>query len=306
MDRFGKDLPGWVGGKPMGGSTPASPTIGDITGDGTPEIIMGSLDEKKLYAYQANGALVPGFPMTPKAQNGTVLNSYNVGTTFVLGDYDGDGKMEIFLRYGWGITIIDGNGQQLTTANYPSDPRPLYLTDGSIISAPALGDIDNDGKLEMVVTNSKIYVWDLNSSSDQADWPMFKRDAAGTSAFPAPPNMLAAPNSLTAFHQTGQNGNAEASLVISNIGGSDFNWSANTPSGVTAIPSSGSVPPGGKAFVTIRIQAGNGLPAGTYPKGNLTLTATSPSGGVQNGNMSIPVQLVVGNISYAFAPIVQK
>lgn len=307
MDRFGNDLPGWTNGKPMGGPTPASPTIGDITGDGTPEIIMGSLNEKKLYAYHADGSLVSGFPMTPKAQNGTVFNSYNVGATFILGDYDNDGKMEIFLSTGWGVAIIDGNGQQLTMTNFPNDNRPLYLTGGTLISAPALGDIDNDGKLEMVVTNSKMYVWDLDGSSDQADWPMFKRDAARTSAYPSPPNMLAAPNSLTAYHQTGQSGSAETSLVIRNTGGAGFSWVANAPSGVTVQPASGTVPVGGTTFVTVIVQAGSALPPGTYPiSPPLTVTASSGQGPVQNGNLSIPIELVVGDISTTFIPVVQK
>ncbi len=306
MDRFGNDLPGWGGGKPMGGPTPASPTIGDITGDGTPEIIMGSYNEKKLYAYHANGSLVAGFPMTPKAQNGIAFNSYNVGATFILGDYDNDNKMEIFLSHGWGVSIIDGNGQQLTMTNFPNDSRPLYLTGGPLISAPALGDIDNDGKLEMVVTNSKMYVWDLDTSSAQADWPMFKRDAARTSAFPSPPNMLASPTSITAYHQTGQNGSAETSFTIRNTGGAAFSWSSNTVEDVTLNPSSGTVPPGGTTNVTVFVQAGSSIPAGNYPLGNLGITATSAQGPVVNGNTSISVSLIVGNISGSYIPVVQK
>jgi hypothetical protein len=306
MDRFGNDLPGWANGKLLGGPTPASPSIGDITGDSTPEIIMASLDEKKLYAYKADGSLVPGFPMTPKAQNGTVLNSYNVGTGFVLGDYDGDNKMEIFIRHGWGIAIIDGNGQQLTTTNYPTDTRPLYLTDGSLLSAPALGDIDNDGKLEMVVTNSKMYVWDLNSSTNNADWPMFKKDAAGTSSFPSPPHMQAAPNSLTVFHQAGQNGNGSTAFSIQNTGGAAFNWSSNTPDGVSLSPSSGSIAPGATKIINVTVVANGGIPPGTYPLGTITVNANSPQGTVVNGTDNIPIKMIVGNISHAYTPIVQK
>jgi hypothetical protein len=290
----------------LGGPTPASPVIGDITGDGAPEIIMGSMNEKKLYAYKVNGSLVSGFPMIPRAQNGQALASYNVGTSFVLADYDNDNKMEIFMSQGWGVAIIDGNGQQLTMTNFPNDNRPLYLTAGSLLNVPAVGDIDNDGKLEMVVSNSKLYVWDLNTSSDQADWPMFKRDAAGTSAYPQPATMLAAPNSLTAYHQTGQNGIATTTFVIRNTGGAAFDWYSVTPEGVTTTPPSGNVPVGGTTFVTVKIQAGSSMPPGLYNQGDLEVIATNDQGGVQNGNMSIPVQLIVGAISDSYIPIVQK
>jgi hypothetical protein len=305
-DRFGNDLPGWEGGKLLGGPTPASPVIGDITGDGAPEIIMGSMNEKKLYAYKVNGSLVSGFPMIPRAQNGQALASYNVGTSFVLADYDNDNKMEIFMSQGWGVAIIDGNGQQLTMTNFPNDSRPLYLTAGSLLNVPAVGDIDNDGKLEMVVSNSKLYVWDLNTSSDQADWPMFKRDAAGTSAYPQPATMLAAPNSLTAYHQTGQNGIATTTFVIRNTGGAAFDWYSVTPEGVTTTPPSGNIPVGGTTFVTVKIQAGSSMPPGLYNQGDLDVIATNDNGGVLNGNMSIPVQLIVGAISDSYIPIVQK
>jgi hypothetical protein len=306
MDRFGNDLPGWANGKLLGGPTPASPVIGDITGDDAPEIIMASMNDKKLYAYNVNGSIVPGFPMIPRSQNGQALASYNVGTSFVLADYDNDGKMEIFINEGWSVAIIDGNGQQLTMTNYPNDSRPLYLTPGSLINVPAVGDIDNDGKLELVVSNSSLYVWDLNNSSNQADWPMFKRDAARTGAYPRPANMLAVPNSLTAYHETGHSGSAETSFVIRNTGGAAFNYVINPPSGVTAVPSSGTIQPGGLVFITVVIPAGGSMPPGTYDRGDLQVIATNNQGGVQNGNVTIPVQLIVGNISNSFIPIALK
>lgn len=306
IDRHGNSLPGWGGGKVVGGPTPSAPVIGDITGDGAPEIVIATMNEKKLYAFKVNGSLVSGFPMTPKTQYGQALSGYNAGTSFVLGDYDNDNKMEIFLSQGWAAAIMDGNGQQLTMTNFPNDNRPLYLTDGTLISVPAVGDIDNDGKLEMVLTNSQMNVWDLNNSSALADWPMSKKNAARTSAYPQPGQMSAGPGSLTAMHQVGQSGFAETSFVIRNTGGSNFDWTVNAPNGVTVIPSSGTLPPTGYAFVTVRVQAGGTQPPGTYPMGSLQLTATSDQGAVQNGSMSIPTKLLVGNISDSFVPGVFK
>jgi hypothetical protein len=307
-DRFGKDLPGWEGGKLVGGPTPASPAIGDIDGNGDLEIIMASMNNKQLHAFHHNGQKVQGFPMVPRAQNGQALSGYNVGASFVLADYDNDPNkdMEIFLSQGWGVAIVDGNGQQLTMTNFPNDNRPLYLTSGTLLNNPAVGDIDNDGRLEMVVTNSQIVVWDLDNSSNNADWPMFKRDAARTSAFPAPPTMIAAPNSMTGYHQAGQNGTAETTFIIRNPGGAPFDFSINTPTDVSASPSSGTVPVGGMVLVTVSIQVDSNTPPNNYSKGNLTVAAFSDQGPVVDGNKTLPVQLVVGDISYGFVPIVQK
>ncbi|MFZ0545859.1 MAG: FG-GAP-like repeat-containing protein [Candidatus Promineifilaceae bacterium] len=306
IDRHGNALPGWSGGKVVGGPTPSSPVIGDITGDGVPEIIIATMNEKKLYAFKVDGSLVPGFPMKPLAQTGQALAGYNVGSSFVLGDYDHDNKMEIFLSQGWGVAIVDGNGQQLTMTHAPDDNRPLYLTGGSLLSVPAVGDIDNDGKLEMVATNSQMNVWDLNSSSNQADWPMSKKNPARTSSYPQPPQMLAGPDSLIAMHQTGHSGTAETTFVIKNTGGLPFDWTASQPSGVTVTPSSGTLQPNGTAFVTVKMQVSGSQSPGTYPMGSVQLNASSDQGSVVDGSMNIPVKLLIGNISYSFVPTVFK
>jgi hypothetical protein len=49
------------------------------------------------------------------------------------------------------------------------------------MNSPALGDIDGDGALELVVHNTTVFVWDLPASATYAQWPMFKANAARTS-----------------------------------------------------------------------------------------------------------------------------
>lgn len=190
-DRNGNDLPGWTGGKVVGGTTPASPAIGDLDGDGRPEIVVATYDpERKLYAWRGNGQPVAGFPMKPVTEQGQALNSYEVPASFVLADYDGDGDMEIFLSQGWAVAVVDGNGQQIT-ATGSSSSQPVYITNGTLRNNPAVGDIDGDGKLELIASNSKLFAWDLpDSTNTRADWPMFRRNAARVGAYsvaPLPP-----------------------------------------------------------------------------------------------------------------------
>ncbi len=63
----GQFLPGWPVTLP--GSSEGSPVIGDIDGDGSPEIVHGigggnEAAPYNLYAYHANGQAVAGFPIT--------------------------------------------------------------------------------------------------------------------------------------------------------------------------------------------------------------------------------------------------
>ncbi|MEZ4517893.1 MAG: VCBS repeat-containing protein [Chloroflexota bacterium] len=172
----GNDLPGWGGGQPTLSVLPASPAVGDIAGDAAPEIIIPGIGGR-IYAWHQDGSVVSGFPAAAPNYMGST-GSQDVGKSPVLGDYDGDGKMEIFLTVGWSVTIIDGNGRILTNTNAPSDgSTPFYVANGLLQNNPALGDIDGDGVLELIVQNSDLIVWDLPSGATAATWPMFRHDA---------------------------------------------------------------------------------------------------------------------------------
>ncbi|GAB4153506.1 MAG: pyrrolo-quinoline quinone [Candidatus Promineifilaceae bacterium] len=293
----GQSLPGWP--KQLSGVAPASPAIGDIAGDSAPEIIVPTFDSK-LYAFFANGQPVPGFPMTPRREQG------QTGVTFdqsvVLGDYDGDGKMEIFLNNSWTVTVINGNGEQLTGDNFPNNTKPIYYTYGSLLNSPAVGDIDGDGKLELIAQNSKVYAFDLNSSSDAADWPMFKRDAHRLSAIPAPPRLHLAVDNITLLHGIDEPGNAKKTLVIPNSSAEPFSWSVTTiGSGVWAQPTSGTVMPGTAAEVEITVLVHN-YAEGVYMVGEVQINASVNGQPIAGSPAELPVTLHLGVIRDVYMP----
>jgi hypothetical protein len=221
-----------------------------------------------------------------------------------MADFDGDGKMEIIFAQGWSITVIDGDGRQLTATNFPNNSLPIYNAMGLVANTPAIDDIDGDGELELVVTNSRMYVWDLEQASAAVDWPVFKGNSARTGVL-LQPKMNAAPEIITLLHQSGDSSDASTVLDIRNSGSRSFDWSSTVPSDVTLTPSSGVIDEFGVTYVTISVDT-QGRSDGVHTLGNITINATMDAGIVINGNLSFPIRLIVGDISRHYTPYIGK
>jgi len=300
FDHKANELPGWEGGKATGGSVVMSPSIGDIAGDSKPEIIVLAADNK-VYAWHIDGQKVNGFPMMPRDFIGKNSGPFDVIKGQVLADYDGDGKMEIIFGQGWAINVVDGNGKQLTGSNYPYNSTPIYNARGIVLNTPAVDDIDGDGNLELIASNSTIFLWDLNSSSAKSDWPMFKTAASRTGVFPQPQPAVS-PKSIVLLHQAGNPRNAVGVMTIRNAGSGSFTWTANYPGGIGLSPSSGEVSEDTPVKLTISVPSG-GMGNGTYDLGNITITATLDNGVIKEELSLHPVKLVIGDFFQVFAPI---
>ena len=197
----GTDLHGWPL-RMVGAPIPATVSIGDINGNDSIEIAVGSWN--KLYVYDYEGNMLPGFP-----------KNYGTSQAATLFDLDRDGNLEIIypssnknlyiFKYdgsflsGWPQTLpempgspavadIDNDEEyEIVTGTFEgpvsSDPFKLYAweTDGTIIngfpvnlsgvikSTPAIGDLDNDGTKEIVAI----------SYDDTNDDSLYVFDAAG-------------------------------------------------------------------------------------------------------------------------------
>jgi hypothetical protein len=88
FDWQGNVRPGW----PVDVRTSAetSPVVGDLNGDGMPEIVYGG-ESATLYALTANGATLPGFPIRLGAE---------ARATPCITDLDSDGRVDLVLP-GW-------------------------------------------------------------------------------------------------------------------------------------------------------------------------------------------------------------
>lgn len=114
----------------------------DFNGDDTLEIIFGD-DDGLLHVMDIHGSYLEGFPVQPG-------NSITAGINPPVGDIDGDGDFEIFIDnnivFG-GVSsryhVFHHNGEEISWS-------PQYLNGIAAFISPALGDLDNDGSVEVV------------------------------------------------------------------------------------------------------------------------------------------------------------
>ncbi len=180
----GSTVPGWPA--VVAGSTFSSPAVGDVDGDGTSEIVVGSVmvnrqGAEKVSVIEPNGRLAAEV-------NG--LGGPTMGSP-ALGDVNSDGVTDIVLGSGQRFYAWDGSGNELWN---------MYMNN-FVVSNPGVGDFDRDGSVEAAVVTGdapggsfpggKFYVYDCGPKAaapggDAAlfPWPMFRKTPDHRAAIP--------------------------------------------------------------------------------------------------------------------------
>lgn len=152
----------------------SSPAIGDLDNDGIDDIVWGD-ENGQVYAADADGNLLPGFP-TGAALAGVGYNS-PVNSSPTLWDLDHDGDLEIIVGVGslWasddhqgGLLVLDGLGQRVWSWQgddkfdlWTGDPYPDNFTE-PVYATVAIGDIDGDGWEDIVFGGWDHRIWALD------------------------------------------------------------------------------------------------------------------------------------------------
>ncbi len=143
---------------------------GDLDDDGQLEFVYSSY--YSLYAFEADGTVMAGWPFTP---GGDYKFNYS---SAVLHDFDDDGDLEICCP----ADTLGGNARMYvfhhdgTIAN----GWPITLNHAHCYGSPSLGDVDDDNEIEIVIGDDNIsvaqdyatlYCWNFDGSN-VAGWPV--------------------------------------------------------------------------------------------------------------------------------------
>jgi len=118
-------------------SPPVFITVGDFTGDGLADVIVGPYDDLPARLYAGRGNFGFGTPVNLSR----VSFSYNVANA----DLDGDGDVDLVsaLNSKLSLYLNDGKGAFAVQVDYPTPPGPRGLE---------VADVDGDGSPDILLT----------------------------------------------------------------------------------------------------------------------------------------------------------
>jgi len=174
----------------------ATPAVGDIDGDGNLDIVVASF-AGRVYAFDTAGQRLPGFPVSIQGREhdeyqDNMAWDNGIAAAPSLGDIDGDGSLDI---------VVGAMDQRLYVWDGAGDLRQGYPMDlcldceevgARILSSPAIGDVDNDGDLDVAIGTNELpqgdtgILWliDLAAAEHFDGWPQTRSGLVNASILP--------------------------------------------------------------------------------------------------------------------------
>lgn len=235
-DKDGNTEPGWPRLNVAGGMSYAQPVLADLDDDGDIEVLHSYYSSGQNYVgiYHHDAANFPSWPQTypgPQTYTTPVTADIDGNNLEIFGGGHIIGGPNLSARHhtgvlvsGWPVTVemlecspivfdldADGNREILVGDNLSPGNFYAYRGDGSVVTdwpipttaatmvnSAAVGDIDQDGDIEiaLVVLDGTVNLWTLDSIPYRGyltDWGTFFHDIWNTGwLHPAPPQNLGA------------------------------------------------------------------------------------------------------------------
>lgn len=189
----------------LGTDDPNNVIIGDLDGDGKPDLATGNLLSSNVSILR-NTSTVGSISFDANVDFSTGSKTRWV----TMGDIDGDGKPDLFVVSNGGILSLLRNtttsGAAFSTSSF--DAAVNFATDGNPQMA-AFGDLDGDGKPDIAVTS-------YNSSTVSLFRNTSSKGAAFSSSTLASKVDLAATNNATGVAIGDLDGDGKSDIVVCN------------------------------------------------------------------------------------------
>ena len=252
---------------------------GDFNGDGKFDLVVTNPSDRSVAVLLGNGN------GTFQAPTRVVTGAFpDYPTNVVVGDFNGDGKLDVAITnyFGNSVTILLGNGDG--TFQPPADyPAGAYAT-GLIVA-----DLNGDGNLDLAVTNAQA----TNTVS------ILLGNGNGTFRAPIAYPVGADPEPLVVADF---NGDGQPDLAAANSAGYTVSILINATTGGTQAPAfTSGVPPDGVESVPYSFAfTATGVPAPTFSLTNASFTNSTHMvlgvDGVLAANPSAPPGVYSGTV----------